>query len=140
RVTARPGGASTVISPAAAPGPQATVRHSPVGAATPPGASSVTRPGARCTATGRFPAGAGPLPCRQEPGDTRRGGPAPARRGGAGGGGVGGRRAAGGVAPLHFSCETAPLVPELSRFVQPVRVISREVAAGRVPRASWRRR
>src|SRR5262249_61626733 len=103
-----PGGASTVISPAAAPGPQATVRHSPVGAATPPGASSVTRPGARCTATGRFPAGAGPLPCSQYRVNTGWAGSAPVG-GAAGSASVGG--AAGSAALRGAAGSPPPFTP-----------------------------
>ena len=55
---------SRVTNPLAGSGPPATVSRS--GAPVASGAAaSATRPGDRCTATGRFPAGAGPLPCSQ---------------------------------------------------------------------------
>src|SRR5262249_45344704 len=68
-------------------------------------------------------------------GGGRGGGGGRARRGGGGGGGAAGAGAAttagaAAAARPRLSRETAPLVPELSRFVQPVRVISRILARG----------
>ncbi|HLI41126.1 MAG TPA: hypothetical protein VKV35_05730 [Streptosporangiaceae bacterium] len=61
-VTSIPAGTSSRTVPAAARGPQATVSRRP---ARPAGSGSATLVGDRCTATGRFPAGAGPVPCSQ---------------------------------------------------------------------------
>src|SRR5262245_12989144 len=74
----RPGGTSRVTLPATGAGPHATVSDRPAGASVPPGASSVTWSGDMCTATGRFPAGAGPLPCSQYRVNTGCAGSAPA--------------------------------------------------------------
>src|SRR5215472_18255595 len=54
-------GRSSCTVPDAGTGPQATVSLSRPSS---PGRKA-SRPGDRCTATGRFPAGAGPLPCSQ---------------------------------------------------------------------------
>src|SRR5215472_7973791 len=58
---------SSVTAPVTATGPPATVTRSGAGSPGPsaPGPASAIRIGDRCTATGRFPAGAGPLPCSQ---------------------------------------------------------------------------
>src|SRR6516165_4045398 len=117
---ASPGGTSRVTSPATGPGPPATVRPSPAGASVPPGGFSVTWSGDRCTATGRFPAGAGPLPCSQyrvKTGWTGSGGVAVDPGGVAPGAAVAGPGSAGAgpagasirvTVPAAGTCTTAP--------------------------------
>src|ERR1039458_7171444 len=60
--TRRPSGTSSSVTPEAGASPPATVSRTWGSSA---GPDRATRTGERCTASGRFPAGAGPLPCSQ---------------------------------------------------------------------------